>query len=92
MTAPATHTTELLSTQPPQTVTWLHARPVTLPKPMRVKVRCTSGAQHVYEGEYRHTFDAYDEALDRYPDAARIVVDALPPLPAPVPAAAPGAA
>lgn len=46
---------------------------------MHVKVTVEGGAVHEYDGLFGHTFDAYDDALDRFPAAARIEVKTLPP-------------
>jgi hypothetical protein len=49
-----------------------------LPKPprfdMHVHVRLESGAEQDYDGQFAHTFDAYDDALSRFPTVARIEV------------------
>ena len=78
--AGAPHATELLCTQPPApgAGAWLEARRVVVPKPMRVQVRLPGSAQQVYEALFGHTFDAYDDALERYPMALRIEVTVLP--------------
>lgn len=50
--------------------------PAPKPTPRRMTVMVTTEAQrrHEYEGLFGHTFDAYDDALRRFPRAARIEV------------------
>jgi len=53
-------------------------RPPPAPRfPCRVTVR-EGGHVYTYEGLFAHTFDAYDDALDRFPACERIAVKALP--------------
>lgn len=46
--------------------------------PMHVQVRLESGDVKHYDAKFAHTFDAYDDALTRFPTAARIEVKTLP--------------
>ena len=54
--------------------------PVPTPVPRRMQVTVTTAVlrRHQYEGLFGHTFDAYDNALKRFPSAARIEVKAVP--------------
>lgn len=53
---------------------WLEPPPKAKPAPMTVKVTLDFGPKHTYQGMFAHTFDAYDDALQRFPRAASIVV------------------
>lgn len=63
----------------PAVPTWLDA-PAAKPTliAMRVQVTTQSGYEHRYDGMFTNTFDAYDHALERFPLADRIEVEALP--------------
>lgn len=44
--------------------------------PMIVDVYTVSGRHFEYDAMFGHTFDAYDDAITRFPDAARVEVEA----------------
>lgn len=67
-------------TAPQQAVAgWIAAPAKAAPRHMRVVVKTPTGPQIEYQADYSHTFDAYDAALQRYPQAARIVVTCINP-------------
>lgn len=53
---------------------WIDPAPRPPPRRMRVAVLLECGARTEYEALFRHTFDAYDDALQRHPSASRIEV------------------
>lgn len=57
---------------------WIDAPTKGTPMPMLVKVLTDTNRRYEYQGLFRHTFDAYDDALDRYPHVSRIEVQAIP--------------
>lgn len=58
---------------------WIDPPPVSRPLiKMQVTVRTEWGGCHQYEAVFRSTWDAYDDAMVRFSNAARIEVKALP--------------
>lgn len=58
---------------------WIDTPAKGAPMPMLVKVLTSTNRRFEYQGLFRHTFDAYDDALERYPHVSRIEVQAIPP-------------
>lgn len=59
---------------------WIDAQLKGTPRPMLVKVLTETNRRFEYQGLFRHTFDAYDDALERYPHVSRIEVQAITPI------------
>lgn len=53
---------------------WLEPAPRRKPQPMHVSVTTDVGSRFEYEAAFPSTFDAYDDALDRFHGCTRIEV------------------
>lgn len=56
------------------TPAWIEAEHKRQPRAMTVDVMLDCGKRHRYEGLFNSTFDAYDDALERFQSCARIEV------------------